>query len=188
MIAIYGTRDLNAAYEAMHDAIRAGLAFGVVLADFGCDAEFAMAISHTSALSFLNALFEESGMDVADDDLEESEQLEFVQQAWMEGFLIGCFLTGPVEGMSIRFPAFLGAASKVLGGSGALPLQLRKLGLDARDATEAAASVGALARQNAAVTDISVEEWANLHARTWLDALMMARLIAAQGQDGDAGL
>ncbi|MGC2374902.1 MAG: hypothetical protein WA484_13600 [Solirubrobacteraceae bacterium] len=192
MIALYGMKDLNAAHDALHDAIRAGLAFDVVLTDLGCEAEFARDISRYSASCFLEVLFDELGIDVAEADLKESEQLEYVQQTWMAGLLVGLFLTVPTDGVTIRFPAFVGAMWKAQGVGRTLPVQLREIGLDTMDATEAAATVGAMARRNAGATEIPVDDWAALHARTWLDALMVARLIRIgfgdEDQDNESAL
>jgi hypothetical protein len=170
-------KDLNAARQAIDEAIQAGLAFDVVLADLGCEAELAMGISRYSASCFLEVLFDELGIDVAEADLEGSEQLEYVQQTWMAGLLVGLFLTAPTDSVTISFPAFVGAMWKAQGVGRTLPVQLREIGLDTMDATKAAAAVGAIARQDAGATEIPVDEWAALNARTWLDALIVARHI-----------
>jgi hypothetical protein len=122
-------------------------------------------------------------MDVADEDIEASESLERVHGTWMEGLLVGLFLTAPTDRIPAGFPAFLMASIRSLGSARTLPVQLRRLGLDARDATEVAAIVGATASRDAGTTEIPVDELASLHARAWLDALIVARLIRKGDQD-----
>jgi hypothetical protein len=172
----YEMGDLNSARERMEQAIRAGLKFDVVLADLGFEGELVRTMSGYTAVSFLETLFDELDVDSTEDEIERTAYYMSVCETWTTGLVVGLFLS-PEDRVEVSFPMFLSAmlAGRRLGLT--MPMELRRLGIDPMDATKAAATVGAMALK---ISDdmpaIVADEWEALHARTWLDGLIVARL------------
>ncbi|MGH2880151.1 MAG: hypothetical protein ACRDK4_11175 [Solirubrobacteraceae bacterium] len=171
--------DLNRARQRMDQAVDSGVAFDVVCADLGCEAEMLHIMARYTAVSFLETLLEEFDIDYdrPEINIEQSDYCGDLSIDWMNGFLIALLLT-PDDRREISFSAFLQSmlAARRLGRT--LPELLCSLDLDARDATEAATTVGEMTAPSSdvIVPNLAFKEWAGIHARTWLDGLIVARL------------
>jgi hypothetical protein len=157
-----GTHAFEAARNAAETATDAGLAPADIFASVGCVWADAREAARSAAAAMASLL---------SDEVPASEQIE---SSWLNGLLVGLFVSGPTSRLSVDGAVLVSALNDLGGSDDRLSAKLRRLGLDPAAAEEAATSVGLTASRRDGVDGVADLEWTAAQAGAWLDGLMVA--------------
>jgi hypothetical protein len=155
----------EAAIDENPDPVQVFAAVGCVWAD-------ARAAATRSATAMVGVLCE----DVKPDQAGEGRLVELMAETWLNGLLVGLFLSGLTATVVVDEAALMSATGAPAGAGQSFSSRVAGSGLDPDAASEAAMSVGVTAsrRGNDSVADV---DWSAAQASVWLDGLIVA-LIA----------
>ncbi len=177
MSELVGLEAIAAARDAAEVAIDQDEGAAVALARVGCAWDDARAMARRAATAVAELL---AASPAGSEQQPDSRDLEQIEETWLNGLVIGLFLAGPVDRITVDADALATAMAALSTAGGHLATKLSRLGLDPEAAQEAASRVGLSARRRGARTDDAPDpEWTAALASTWLDGLMVARAARA---------
>jgi hypothetical protein len=174
MAELRGITDIATARDAAEKAIDANPDPAQLFAGIGCVWVDARTAAQRRATAMIGLLRDETEPP-ADG---QTGRMAAVEETWLNGLLVGLFLTELTAAALIDAAAFDAAMAAPVGAGQSFSSRLESLGLDPDAASEAAISVGITASRRD--DDIADADWSAAQASAWLDGLIVA-LIARGG-------